>query len=69
LWVRACPPEPGSGRGPRWWAFRDEGTPLGFVDFPPRFELHAVSFAGALGTIENEFDVKRVALFRLDPGI
>ncbi len=73
LWIRAYPaPEEDSadaaGWAPRWWVFRADGTLLGSVDFPPRFELHAVGEAGALGVVEDEYDVQRVALFGLESG-
>ena len=68
LWVRAFPAPPVGDEaeaGPRWWVFGADGALLGAVDFPPRFELHAVGDAGALGILEDEWDVQRVAVFAL----
>jgi len=65
LWIRAYPADPGVG--PRWWVFRADGTVLGSVEFPAGFELHAVSEAGAVGVLEDEFEVQRVVVYALDP--
>ena len=50
-----------------WWVFDVSGTLRGSVSFPADFELHAVGEAGALGIVLDDFDVGRVALYRLEP--
>lgn len=64
LWVHGYPTGPESPR--LWWVFAPDGTLRGSVSFPPRFELHAVGAAGALGIELDDFDVERVALYALE---
>jgi hypothetical protein len=66
LWVHAYPTEPAESR--RWWVFGADGALMGSVHLPPRFELHAVGEAGALGIELDAFDVERVVVYGLDPG-
>jgi len=67
LWVRGYPSQ--AGQGPLWWVFDLHGTLQGSVALPERFELQAVSDAGALGIHQDVFDVERVALYPLSaPG-
>lgn len=62
--VEASPDAPDDAPSPRWWVF-ERGSLLGSVDFPPGFDLHAVSETGALGILEDAYDVQRVAVFGL----
>ena len=64
LWVHGYPTDPESPR--IWWVFDATGTLQGSVAFPARFELHAVGESGALGIELDDFDVERVALYRLE---
>ncbi len=64
LWVHGYPTNPDSRR--IWWVFGRDGALRGSVSFPPRFELHAVGAAGALGIELDDFDVERVVLFALE---
>jgi hypothetical protein len=60
--------EPVVGRSGRWFEFRPDGTPLGFLPLPEGSELLDVSGDLVLVEVRGELDVPAAVLYRLEPG-